>query len=193
MAFTPSSPSPAPGPSKIPEGAPVREEPVQRPGTPADPLTIFSTLQSAIAAENYDPTVVLGAIAESAQALTGANSAALAMRREGLVICRARSGEMAPEVGSRLSVDSGISGECLRTGRVLRCDDTQKDYRADPEVCRRLGLRSIAVVPVCRDHQTIAIVEAFSSRTYAFAEEHMVALQLMEELAWTAYETDLGT
>src|ERR1700686_5325253 len=117
MAFTPSSPSPAPGPPKTPETAPVGEEFVLRQGSPADPMTIFSTLQSAIAAENYDPAVVLGAIAESAQGLTGASSAALAMRREGLVVCRARSGEMAPEVRSRLSVDSGISGECLRTGR----------------------------------------------------------------------------
>src|SRR6266568_6115266 len=169
MAFTPSSPSPAPGPSKVPEVASVREEPISRPGTPADPLTIFSTLQSAIAAENYDPKVVLGAIAESAQALTGANAAALAMRREGLVICRARSGEMAPEVGSRLSVDSGISGECLRTGRVLRCDDTQKDYRADPQVCRRLGLRSIAAVPLRGRRGTMGVLEAFSTRPYAFA------------------------
>src|SRR5207302_11441694 len=110
----------------------------------------------------------------------------------GAVICRGRSGQIAPELGSRLSVDSGVSGECLRTGKILRCDDTQRDYRADPEVCRRLGLRSIAVVPVRRDNQTIGIVEAFSSRTYAFAEEHMDALRRLAELARTAYERELG-
>ena len=152
----------------------------------------MSTLRNAIAAEKYDPAVVLGAIAESAQALTGASSAALAMRRDGLVICRARSGEMAPEVGSRLSVDSGISGECLRTGKVLRCDDTQKDYRADPEVCRRLGLRSIAAIPLRGQRGTMGVLEAFSTRPYAFAEEHMEYLIQLADLAEAARLRESG-
>jgi len=155
-------------------------------------MTIFATLRAAIAAERYDATVVLGAIAESAQALTSATSAALAMRRDGLVICRARSGDMAPEVGSRLSVDSGISGECLRTGKVLRCDDTLKDYRADPEVCRRLGLRSIAAVPLRGRRGTMGVLEAFSTRPYAFAEEHMQYLIRLAELAENARLRESG-
>ncbi len=155
-------------------------------------MTIFATLRAAIAADRYDATVVLGAIAESAQALTGATSAALAMRRDGLVICRARSGDMAPEVGSRLSVDSGISGECLRTGKVLRCDDTLKDYRADPEVCRRLGLRSIAAVPLRGRRGAMGVLEAFSTRPYAFAEEHMQYLIRLAELAENARLRESG-
>ncbi len=155
-------------------------------------MTIFATLRAAIAAERYDATVVLGAIAESAHALTGATSAALAIRQDGLVICRARSGDMAPEVGSRLSVDSGISGECLRTGKVLRCDDTEKDYRADPEVCRRLGLRSIAVVPLRGRRGTMGVLEAFSTRPYAFAEEHMQYLIRLAELAENARLRESG-
>jgi protein TonB len=155
-------------------------------------MTIFSTLRSAIAAERYDATVVLGAIAESAQALTGATAAALAMRSDGLVICRSRSGEMAPAVGSRLSVDSGISGECLRSGKVLRVDDTEKDYRADPEVCRRLGLRSIAAVPLRGRRGTMGVLEAFSVRPYAFAEEHMKYLIRLAELAEAARVRESG-
>lgn len=155
-------------------------------------MTIFATLRAAIAAERYDATVVLGAIAESAHTLTGATSAALAMRQDGLVICRARSGDIAPEVGSRLSVDSGISGECLRTGKVLRCDDTQKDYRADPEVCRRLGLRSIAAVPLRGRRGTMGVLEAFSTRPYAFAEEHMQYLIRLAELAENARLRESG-
>src|SRR5436853_90107 len=37
-----------------------------------------------------------------------------------------------------------------------------------------------------------AIAEAFSSRTYAVAEEHMDALRRLAELARTAYERELG-
>ena len=140
MASTPFPPSPSPGVPGIPAPASSREDRQISPRPQPDPNTIFATLRAAIAAERYDAAVVLGAIAESAHALTGATSAALAMRQNGLVICRARSGEIAPEVGSRLSVDAGISGECLRTGKVLRCDDTQKDdgcIAATPACTRR--------------------------------------------------------
>lgn len=192
MASTPFPPSPSPGVPGLPASAPAREEQSPLPPTQPDPMTIFSTLRSAIAAERYDTTVVLGAIAESAQALTGATAAALAMRSNGLVICRSRSGEMAPAVGSRLSVDSGISGECLRSGKVLRVDDTEKDYRADPEVCRRLGLRSIAAVPLRGRRGTMGVLEAFSTRPYAFAEEHMKYLIRLAELAESARVRESG-
>jgi protein TonB len=155
-------------------------------------MTLFCNLGAAVSAEKYDSVVVLGAITASAQALTGASSAALAMRRDGLVICRARSGDMAPDIGSRLSVDSGISGECLRTGKVLRCDDTLKDLRADPEVCRRLGLRSIAAVPLRGRRGTMGVLEAFSTKPYAFAEEHMDHLIRLAELAEAARLRESG-
>src|SRR5262249_645677 len=141
-------------PAPPPPGAPQPGMSTSIPALPAitntqplpDAQAAFDSLRRSIAASTYDPEVVLNAIVECAQTLTGASGAALAMGREGVVVCRARNGETAPEIGARLSVDSGISGECLRTGKVLRCDDAQKDYRTDPQVCRRLGLRSIAVV-----------------------------------------------
>jgi TonB family protein len=191
------SPLPTPPPPGVPEAKSfLRQRPFvaqnKPPVPPLDASATFRTLSQAIAANTCDPDVILGAIAEAAQALTEATAAAVALSRDGAVICRGRSGQIAPELGSRLSVDSGVSGECLRTGKILRCDDTQRDYRADPEVCRRLGLRSIAVVPVRRQHQTIGIVEAFSARTYAFAEEHMDALRRLAELTEAVYEREAG-
>jgi len=153
----------------------------------ANPGKIFQTLRDAITDPAWDPYVVLGAIAEAAHALSEANAAALAMRRDGAVVCVGRSGDTAPELGARLSVDSGISGECLRTGKTLRCDNTQKDYRVDPVVCLRLGLASIAAVPLHHDQRVIGILETFSTRPYAFAEEHMQALQNLAKLAELAY------
>src|ERR1700694_2791501 len=148
MAYSPVAPPPsgALGPHPfMPLNSAVRNERV--PGKP-DAGAIFSALRDAIASGGSDLDVVLGAIAEAAQVLTLASGTALAMQRDGQVVCLGRSGETAPELGARLSIDSGISGECVRTGRTLRCDDTQKDYRADREVCRKMGLRSIAAVPL---------------------------------------------
>jgi TonB family protein len=167
----------------MPASSTVRDETVT---AKPDAGAIFSALRDAIARGSSDLDVVLGAIAEAGQALTSASGTALAMQRDGQVVCLGRSGQTAPELGARLSIDSGISGECLRTGRTLRCDDTQKDYRADREVCRKMGLRSIAAVPLRGRHGIIGVLEAFSTRPGAFAEEHMNYLARLAELAETA-------
>ncbi len=65
-------------------------------------------------------------IAEKAQALTGATGAAIALRKGDEIICRARTGRTAPDLGVRLQTDRGLSADCVRTGEVLamqRCGD----------------------------------------------------------------------
>ena len=76
-----------------------------------------------IARGGPETETILGTIAVAAHALTGANGAAIAMPQNGVVVCVGRSGDIAPELGDLLNVDSGISGECLRTGTMMRCDD----------------------------------------------------------------------
>lgn len=71
--------------------------------------------------------LALRKIAEAALAATGASGAALALRKDGAVVCVARAGEMAPPLGAQLDDRSGISGECLREGEALRCEDTETD------------------------------------------------------------------
>jgi TonB family protein len=151
-----------------------------------DPAQVISTFRSAIAAGEWPLDMALQGIAEAAQVLTGASGAALAMRQSGLIICQARSGETAPELGTRLSLDSGISGECLRTGQPLYCDDTNNDSRVDAEVCRTLGIRSLAVVPLRAQHGVIGILEAFSGLPHSFPEKHLELLDQLAELAVVA-------
>jgi TonB family protein len=186
--------SETPSPSALPEITATSLRPNEDPASSwMTAKTLLQTVRTAIADASSDYTEVFGAIAEAAHALTHATAAALALRREGIVVCVGRSGQSAPDLGMRLSVDSGISGECLRTGKTLRCDDTQKDFRADPAVCLRLNVASIAGVPLHHDGRVIGILEAFSDRTYAFAEEHMVALQELAQLAERAYRKELGS
>ena len=147
---------------------------------------IVDTLRNAISAGASALDPILTAIAEAAQTLTAASAAVVALRGDGVVVCRARSGDSAPEVGSPLSEKSGISGECLRTGKTLRCDDTQKDYRVNPEVCRRLGLRSIAVLPLRSRLEIAGVLEVFSARAYAFGEAQMTLLGRLAELVEAA-------
>jgi TonB family protein len=149
--------------------------------------TILAKLRSMIASGSQDADAILGTIAVAAHALTEANGAAIAMPRDGAVVCVGRSGEIAPELGALLSVDSGISGECLRSGVILRCDDAARDIRVNPEVCRQLGLQSIAVVPLRGRYGRVGVLEAFSSQSYAFNDEHTELLGRLAGLAEAAW------
>src|SRR5271165_1860671 len=147
---------------------------------PQDTASALSSLKDAITAGYHGLDPILEAITDAARVLTDASGAALAMWKEGAMVCRARSGETAPALGARLSAETGISGECLRTGTMQHCVDTENDPIVDREVCRSLGLRSIAVLPIQGWRGVNGILEVFSARPAAFTEEH---LRLLEQLA----------
>jgi TonB family protein len=159
---------------------------------PTESTALLSTLRETLAAGAQSPDVIFLAITDAARVLTGASGTALALWTEGVVRCRARSGEIAPELGAALNVDSGISGECLRASKALRCDDTYTDDRVDPDVCHQLGVRSIAVVPVHRREQTVGILEAFSHRPHAFSAEQMNSLLNLAEIVEAAHDRQIS-
>lgn len=133
---------------------------------------------------------VLRKIAEAALSATGADGAALAMRRDGEVICVARAGEMAPPLEARLSDSSGISGACFHEGEALRCDDTATDSRVDAEACRSLGLRSLAVAAVHQGGSIVGILEVFSENPSTFTDRHLEVLRQLAELVIVEQETE---
>ena len=148
-----------------------------------DESTALSSLKKLIAAGDHRLDPLLETIADAARRLTGASGAALAMWKDGAMVCRARSGKTAPALGARLSADTGISGGCLRTGKTQHCIDTEHNALVDVEVCRSLGLRSIAVSPIQGWREINGILEVFSTQPGAFTETHIVLLEQLASLA----------
>jgi hypothetical protein len=129
-----------------------------------------------------DLEATLQLLADRAQYITGATGAAIALRDGNKVLCRASSGSAAPDLGSCLDLSSGLSGECVRTRTALRCDDVAHDPRVDHESCRRLGIASLAVMPIVRSGEVIGIFEIFSSKSKAFQERDLAALERLREM-----------
>ncbi|HEX3819252.1 MAG TPA: TonB family protein [Candidatus Sulfotelmatobacter sp.] len=153
-------------------------------------LALLDVLRQAVVVGTQSADSILESIAEAAGVLSGANGIALALRQNGVIVCRARSGDIAPELGSPLNTDSGISGECLRTAAILVCSDTATDKRVDSEVCDRLGVRSIVAVPLRGQMGMVGILEAFSARMDAFEKDQIEALRALGEIAEHAYERE---
>jgi hypothetical protein len=127
-------------------------------------------------------------LAHRAQYITGANGAAIALRRRGKndMQCRASAGENVPELGALLSTEFGLSGESVRTRRALRCDDAERDPRVNREGCRQLGIASVVVMPVVNDDEVLGVFELFSGKVNAFGERDLSALQRLSEMVETA-------
>ena len=126
---------------------------------------------------DLEPTISL--IAERAQVITSATGAALALRRGKEIVCRARAGRTAPDLGVRLQTDSGISAECVRTGEVLLCSDTEGNPNVDLAACRRLGVRSILVAPLRYYRRTLGLFEVLSSVPHAFDDHDAASMQML--------------
>jgi len=153
-----------------------------------DTLAALTAVQREVGSLGNNLAGALQLIAARTQTLTRASGAALALAGEDadFMICRATSGPDAPPVGAKLQVGDGFSGECVRTGKLLRCDDTETDLRVNRESCRSLGIRSILAAPVRLGEKVIGILEVFSPRPNAFTENDVTILQRLSETVLAA-------
>jgi putative methionine-R-sulfoxide reductase with GAF domain len=129
---------------------------------------------------NLEPAI--SAITERAQQLTRATGAAIALRVGDEIVCRARAGRTAPDLGVRLQTDAGISAEAVRTGEVMLCHDAERNPRVDLASCRRLGVRSILVSPLRYYRRTLGVFEVLSSSPSAFDERDVATMQLLSSM-----------
>jgi hypothetical protein len=124
----------------------------------------------------------LTVIASRACSITRGSGAAVALIGENGMTCRAVAGTAVPELGARVDLTAGFSGECVRTARPLRCDDSESNEWADAEACRHLGIRSILAAPVLYERDLVGLLEVFCNRPYAFDDGD---LAVVERLAQT--------
>src|SRR5216110_2419519 len=124
----------------------------------------------------------IGVITERAQTLTRATGAAIALKKGNEVICRARAGRTAPDVGVRLQTDSGISAECMRRGEAVLCHDAEDNPEVDLVSCRRLGVRSILAAPLRQFQRTLGIFEVLSAVPNAFDQQDVATMQLLSSM-----------
>lgn len=158
-----------------------------RPGSQAEPAALvadaptLNLIQEQVDLLGSDTFAALQLVAERSQAMTRAAGAAIALSEGTEMVCRASSGD-APPVGARFHVGSGFSGECVRTGRLQRCDDAETDPIVDQESCRQLGIRSMVASPILVHDNVVGLLEVFSPDPYAFEESDAAALRRLSDI-----------
>ena len=125
----------------------------------------------------------LAVVAQRAQAFTNASGVAIALSEGNAdeIVCRARSGGSAPDVGASLRVEGTFTGLCIQTGKELRCDDCETDTRVDNAAIRALGIRSMVVTPIREDNRVVGVLAAFAPTPHAFTITHVAVLKTMAD------------
>ncbi|HET9465148.1 MAG TPA: PAS domain S-box protein, partial [Gemmatimonadales bacterium] len=139
-------------------------------------------VQRAVSAAGLDSETVMRVIAERSQALTGASGAVIETLEGEDLIPTVHTGTDAP----RLKVTGSLSGLCVRSGELQRCDDTLADPPGHHQPYRELGIRSILVVPLKDEHRTLGVLKVVSPDAHAFTERDVKALRLLGGLMGAA-------
>jgi TonB family protein len=125
----------------------------------------------------------LAVVVQRAQAFTNASGAAIAVSEGNTdeIVCRARSGSSAPDVGTALRVQGSFTGICIQTGKELRCDDAETDTRMDSGAIRALGIRSMVVTPIREEGKVVGVLAVFAPTPHAFTITHVAVLKTMAD------------
>jgi PAS domain S-box-containing protein len=149
-------------------------------------VELFQTIgemQRAIVAAGLESRTVMHAIAERAHALTHADAALIELREGEVLVPKVDTGSPAAP-----RTETSLSGLCVRSGEVQRCDDTSTDRRVDPDVTRRLGVGSLVAVPLKAEGRVLGVLKVVASKPHAFGDRDIRALRLMAGLMGTALD-----
>jgi TonB family protein len=156
-------------------------EPRDEDSNPLAQPDLVSALEGQIAA-GFPPglalDLVLNELVVRAATATRAHAAALALKRDSEMVCRAATGEHAPDLGIPLNTKDGLSGACLRTHQSQLCLDTESDARVDAPASRRLGIRSMLIVPVMDRDEMVGVLEVFGTAPAEFVESDQNLLEI---------------
>ncbi|HEY1853841.1 MAG TPA: sensor domain-containing diguanylate cyclase [Solirubrobacterales bacterium] len=138
-------------------------------------------VQSEIAAGELDLGAAMALIVDRARTLSGASAAVIAIPNRGQLIYRAGSGTGNRLVGKAYPEGDSLGGLCVRTGRVLRCDDAESDPRVHLETCHLIGARSLICAPLIRSSQVLGVLTAYAPNANRFGYGDVRALELIGE------------
>jgi PAS domain S-box-containing protein len=147
----------------------------------AQRLAAVLNAQREIAGANVDYSMLLQLVLGCMSRLTGAEGASLEITKGDEMVYEAATGLAAPFVGLRLKTAGSLSGRSMTSGELLRADDIETDPRVDCEACRRIGLRSMAVLPLRYAEHSFGVLKVMSPRVSAFTPEIERTLLLMGE------------
>jgi len=143
-------------------------------------------VHSQLAELGLDLPGVMSLVAERTLDLVDAEGAAVELAEGHELVYRAVAGVASDSAGLRVPIEGSLSGLCLRAGQPLVCMDTELDDRVDLASCRRVGARSMAVIPLRFRQGVVGVLKAMSPQPGHFGHTQLKALELLSKVVGSA-------
>ncbi|PXX37202.1 diguanylate cyclase domain-containing protein [Undibacterium pigrum] len=135
--------------------------------------------QSLLAQADLDLTAFMQLVVNTLQELTEAKGAVVELVDGDYMVYRSASGSISQHVGLRLLRANSLSGLCVSSAQILRCDDAETDPRVDANACKKVGVRSMICTPLFERGQPVGVLKVMSEQANGFDEEDIQTLELM--------------
>ncbi|HEU5362930.1 MAG TPA: sensor domain-containing diguanylate cyclase [Gaiellaceae bacterium] len=141
--------------------------------------------QTAIALSDPGLDDVLATVVDKALELTNADGAVVELPEGEEMVYRAVAGTAEPFAGLRLPVAGSVSGLCLAQIEPLVVVDAEHDPRVNAETCRRVGARSLVVVPLVHAGEAAGVLKVYSATRAAVGDDEARVLALLGNVIGT--------
>lgn len=139
-------------------------------------------IQTDIAKLGLDLGAIMALVTDRAQAMTEAAGAVMELAEGEDMVYRAATGIAASQLGFRVRAADSLSGRSVRERAVLRCHDSESDPRVNREACRRVGMRSMIVVPLMHAGTPVGVLKVMGREPGAFTEKDVETLSLSSDV-----------
>ncbi|HET8807966.1 MAG TPA: sensor domain-containing diguanylate cyclase [Methylophaga sp.] len=139
-------------------------------------------LQTEIAKLGLAVGKVLDLVTDKSMVLTCADGAVIELAEGDCMVYRSADGIAKNQLGLRISKHNSLSGLCVATGQIMRCDDSRLDPRVDLAACEKVGLRSMIVVPLAHQNSVIGVLKVLSTKPGIFSDADVTILGMLSEL-----------
>ena len=142
--------------------------------------------QSQIATAPKDEDAIMNAIVSLTCELTSSDGSMIEILEGDELVYRYVYGKGEAFLNLRIPRKGSFSGLALDNGSIMVCDDAEIDQRVNIEACRKVGLRSMVVVPLQYAGRTIGVLKNYSSKPEHFDDALVGALNLVIGIAGSA-------
>jgi len=155
---------------------------VQESGLDRHSLAALVEIQRFLGREQLDFDQEMQMVADRTCKLFRASGVAIALLEANELVYRAGAGISTNDVGRHVSVVLNIASS-QRIGReILRVENAETDRRIEAEICRQFGATSLLILPICKKHVLVGVLQVLFERPHSFREPEISFCRLMVNL-----------
>lgn len=136
-------------------------------------------IQNSVYSKQFSHGELLNLICYHAMNLTYGHGAVIEFIQNGMIEYRSTAGACDNFRGMVFPAKNSLTHLCFAEKKPMLCTDVNTDDRVNKEQCRKIGVASMALVPLLSDERVMGVLKVISDKKNGFDEKTIEALTLI--------------